>query len=431
MNTSQRGCLANWEKDLLASRDVSDAEKQSYGFLLAWYQSWRWRERREVGRESAAAFWRGQVKSKPRKDWQLEQWGAAMRWFLRWLEICQAEGRETRCLSERMHSAVLSAGARRGLALRTRETYAGWIARYGEWVGDARDAMDEAKASEWLGVLVKQQNLSFSTQKQALNAVAFFFKDVCGRETVHFDVTLRKTPKRIPVVLAVREVLALLGRLEGDLKLAAQIQYGAGLRLKEVVGLRVKDVDRDRGQLTVRGGKGDQDRVTVLPSKVVGILNERRGSLRGLFEADRAAGVPGVALPGALARKMPKAGERWEWFWIFPMAGLSRDPETGVHRRHHLLPETYAEAIRRAAWDAGIEKRVTSHSLRHSFATHLLEGGTDLRTIQELLGHSDVRTTEIYTHVAKDIGATGVRSPLDRMISSRPHPIPHCSGPPG
>ncbi|RYD27487.1 MAG: integron integrase, partial [Verrucomicrobiaceae bacterium] len=391
------GKAASWERDLAASRDLTDAEKQHYGFLLAWFESWRLRERREPGRESAEVFWRGQVRSKSRKDWQLEHWGAALRWFLRWLEICQSAGREVRTLGERMHAAVMSAGARRGLAMRTRETYAGWVARYGEWVESPREAMDERRASEWLGTLVNQQHLSFSTQKQALNALAFFFRDVCGREEVHFEVKLRKTPKRVPVVLAVGEVLALLGCLEGNAKLAAQIQYGAGLRLKEVVSLRVKDVDRERGQVTVRAGKGDRDRVSILPARVIGELDRRWPGLREIHEGDRASGVPGVMLPGALARKMPRAGERWEWFWIFPMDHLSRDPETGIRRRHHFLADKYAEAVTLAARQAGIEKRVTSHALRHSFATHLLEGGTDLRTIQELLGHADVKTTEIYT----------------------------------
>ncbi len=218
--------------------------------------------------------------------------------------------------------------------------------------------------------------------------------------------------------MSAREVLAVLNRLDGRHRLAAELQYGAGLRLKELVSLRVKDVDRERGQLVIRGGKGDKDRVTILPERVKRALNEIWDDLRQLHAQDRADGVPGVALPGALARKMPQAGGRWEWFWIFPDDHLSRDPESGVERRHHLHAKVYGEAVTRAARDAGVEKRVTSHVLRHCFATHLLEGGADIRTIQELLGHADVKTTEIYTHVAIGSNGCGVRSPLDALAMS-------------
>ncbi len=404
---------ADWRADLDASRDLNDREKQQYGFLVSWYESWRERQKLEPGRAAGVAFWKAQVEVKPRKDWQLERWAEAMRWYLRWLQCCQSEGREVRSVGERMGEAVMRAGARRGLALRTRETYASWTRRFGEWVGDARSAMDTGRGSEWLEHLVADSKVSFATQKQALNALVFFYRDVCGIEDVRLDVTLRKTKPRMPVVLTREELLGLLDRLEGPYRLAAEMQYGGGLRLGEVIGLRVKDVDPVREQITVRCGKGDRDRITVLPKRVIPLLKEALAGARVLFDQDRAKRTPGVALPIALERKMSRCGERWEWFWIFPGDHLSQDPESGVIRRHHLHPDGYGDAVRRAAAAAGIAKRVTTHALRHSFATHLLESGTDLRTIQELLGHEDVRTTEIYTHVAIGVNGCGVRSPLD------------------
>ncbi len=422
MNTdSMNAITADWRADLEASRDLSESEKQHFGFVLAWFETWRLKQGRDPSREAAIRFWREQVKAKERKEWQLVRWAEAMRWYEQWLKFCVEQGREVRSVGERMRKAVMNAGARRGLAVRTRETYAGWLGRFGEWVGSAREAMDPERARDWLTLLVSQQQVSFATQKQALNALVFFYRDVCGLAEVHLEVRLRKTENRVPVVMTCREVLAVLDKLEGDLKLAAELQYGAGLRLNELLRLRVKDVDRQRGQVVVRGGKGDKDRVTVLPVRVAQTLETRMGSLREIFERDRAEGLPGSKLPGALARKMPKAGERWEWFWVFPAREISQDPEDGTLRRYHLHAKTYGDAVSKAAREAGIEKRVTTHVLRHSFATHLLEGGTDIRTIQELLGHGDVKTTEIYTHVAAGVNGCGVRSPLDRMTDGLPH----------
>ena len=406
---------ADWRADLEASRDLTDLEKQNFGFLLAWFETWRLRQGLGPERESAVRFWREQVRSKERKDWQLERWAEAMRWHERWLALCASEGREPRGMGERLHRAVMITGAKRGLALRTRQTYAGWMSRYGTWAGTADEVMSVERASEWLAELVDKGKVSFETQRQALNSMVFFFKDVCGKEEVILDVRLRRTVKRTPVVMSVREVLAVLEKLEPRYRLVGELQYGAGLRLKELVSLRVKDVDRERGEVVIHGGKGDKDRVTILPERVRMALDGIWGNLREMHEKDRAAGVPGVALPGALARKMSRAGERFEWFWIFPADELSTDPESGIVRRHHLHPKVYGEAVTRAARKAGIEKRVTSHVLRHCFATHLLESGTDIRTIQDLLGHNDVKTTEIYTHVATGVNGCGVRSPLDAM----------------
>lgn len=398
----------------MASRDLDDREKQGYGFLLSWYESWRLGQRLAIGQESARLFWKVEVQAKPRKDWQLQQWAEAMRWFLKWLYVCQKEGKEVLSLAEKVRDSVERTGGRRGLAPRTRRSYGGWVARFATWAGTRQRVLDVAFAREWLTELVAAGRVSYATQKQALNALVFLYKDVCGMEDIDLGVKLRKTRKRIPVVLDMGEIMRLIEKLEPAYRLPAQLQYGAGLRVSELVSLRMKDVDCKRRQLTVRAGKGDKDRVTVIPEGLVQAIEKNKVRARVYHEEDRQRGVAGVALPGALARKMPKAGERWEWFWLFPAHDLSNDPESGVFRRHHLHPGVYARALRRAADAAGIGKRVTSHCLRHSFATHLLESGCDLRTIQELLGHGDVRTTEIYTHVAKGANGCGVTSPFDQ-----------------
>ena len=202
-------------------------------------------------------------------------------------------------------------------------------------------------------------------------------------------------------------------RLDGTSRLMAELAYGAGLRLMELLRLRVQDLDLARGRLIVRGGKGDKDRVTVLPTRLQSQLEVHLGRLRKLHADDRAVGLPGVWLPEGLAQKYQKAGETWEWQWLFPSRETSMDPMTRIRRRHHLVDTTFQNTIKQAARDAMIDKRVTPHVLRHSFATHLLEGGTDIRTVQDLLGHESVETTQIYTHVMVKPGL-GVRSPLDR-----------------
>ena len=223
------------------------------------------------------------------------------------------------------------------------------------------------------------------------------------------------------MVLSKQETYQLFDHLKAEDKreagyeLAARLQYGAGLRLSELVRLRVQDVDVGRGTVTVRQGKGDKDRVTVLPKSLREEIAEQVERSREVWRGDREAGIAGVHLPGALARKFRRAAETFEWFWLFPAKQISMDPETRTRRRHHLHGQVYNEAIKRAAGAAGIEKRVTSHALRHSFATHLLENGTDLRTIQDLLGHEDISTTEIYLHVAIGENGLGVVSPLDAL----------------
>ena len=227
------------------------------------------------------------------------------------------------------------------------------------------------------------------------------------------QVKLRHTAKRAPVILSKSELMGLVAKLEEIYKTPALLQYGAGLRLQELVQLRIKDVDVERGVVTIHAGKGDKDRETIIPNCLKEALVAQMARARVFWEEDRGNNRPGVALPGALARKFSKAGTKWAWMWIFPADQLSKDPESGIVRRHHLHGKVYGEAISRAAEKAGIAKRVTSHALRHAFATDLLRSGTDIRTLQELLGHADVKTTEIYAHAAEIGNGMGVRSPLD------------------
>ena len=265
----------------------------------------------------------------------------------------------------------------------------------------------------YLDWLVEVRNLSFATPKQALNALAFFFKDVCGREVVDLGVELKKTSERVPVVLSVSELRRLWEGMGEEHRLAAELMYGSGIRLKELISLRVKDLDFERGQLVVRAGKGDKDRVTLLPTGLVVRLKAHLEEVRKVYEGDRAAGQPGVMMPKGLGRKYPSAGTSWEWHWVFPAPKIGKDPETGIRRRHHLHPTIFQRQVKAAAQKAEIAKRVTPHVLRHSFATHLLERGSDIRTVQELLGHEDVRTTQRYTHVAEGVNGFGVTSPFD------------------
>ncbi len=403
-----------WWADLSAARDLTRHDKAQYTFLLSWFESWRAKNHLAPERASAVGFWRSQVQAKPRTSWQEKQWAAIISWYLRWLELCQQQGKCCESLAGRVRAAVDHAGARRGLAYRTRLTYGGWAARFALWAGSKERVLDTEVAREWLSHLVVDRAVAFATQKQALNALVFLYKDVCGMEEVDLQVRFRKRAKRIPVVLNRTELAQLFAEIKDPMhRLMAELQYGSGLRLRELLQLRVKDIDLEASTVTVRCGKGDKDRVTVLPRSLQARLETLIEENRKSYLADRLERQAGVYLPPALARKMPRAGERWPWFWIFPQGKTSRDPESGVVRRHHVVAGVYCHALRAASQRTCISKRVTSHCLRHSFATHLLEAGTDIRTLQSLLGHADVTTTMIYTHVVERLSRAGVISPLD------------------
>lgn len=304
----------------------------------------------------------------------------------------------------------------RHYSLRTEEAYLAWIKRYILFHGKRHPLeMGAEEVTAFLSALATRGAVAASTQNQALAAILFLYRDVLEIDLPWLDQVVRaKKPARLPTVLDVAEARHLLGRMDGVPGLMARLMYGTGLRLSETLQLRVKDLEFGRRELIVREGKGAKDRVTMLPESLIPALREQLDRAKVLFETDRAQNAPGVMLPSALERKYPRAGQSWGWFWVFPASQHSTDPRSGIVRRHHVFEQVLQRALKTAAREAGIAKPVSSHCLRHSFATHLLGSGYDIRTVQELLGHSDVSTTMIYTHVLNR-GGRGVRSPLDRI----------------
>jgi integron integrase len=315
----------------------------------------------------------------------------------------------------RLLDRVRSALRVRHYSQRTESAYIGWIRRYIHFHGVRHpDQMGSAEVVEFLSDLAVNRHVSASTQNQALSALLFLYRNVLDRKLESLDNAVRaRAPRRLPVVLTRTEVAALLDGLDGTMAVVAALLYGSGLRILECLRIRVKDIDFDRHQLTVREGKGNRDRAALLPRAAEEGLMSQLALSRQLYDQDRAAQRPGVQLPDALHRKYPGAPYQWGWHWVFPAARVSKDPKTGIVRRHHQHESGPQRAIRAAALRAGIEKRVSPHTLRHSFATHLLEDGADIRTVQTLLGHRELKTTMVYTHVLQR-GPLGVRSPLDR-----------------
>ncbi|HVK14256.1 MAG TPA: integron integrase [Gemmataceae bacterium] len=309
----------------------------------------------------------------------------------------------------------------------TADAYAGWVRRFVIFHGVRHPReMAAAEVNAFLTHLAVDRRVSASTQNQALNALLFLYRHVLHADPGRIDGVVRADrPTRLPVVLTRDEVRALLTHLDGVTRLVGVLLYGTGARVAEGLGLRVKDADFARGQVTVRDGKGGDDRVVPLPRSVRSGLADHLDRVRTLHRADLARGLGRVPLPDALARKYPAADREWGWQWAFPAATHYTDGRTGVRHRHHLHESVVQKAIRAAAARAGVAKHATPHVLRHSFATHLLEDGHDVRTVQELLGHAHLDTTMIYCHVLNR-GGLGVESPADRL-----GPLPGGGGPPG
>jgi integron integrase len=315
----------------------------------------------------------------------------------------------------RLLDRVREALRARHYSIRTEEAYVGWIRRFVRFHGLRHpEAMGEAEVNRFLSHLAVAGGVAASTQSQALAALLFLYRDVLRRPLAGLEGVVRaKRPVRLPIVLTRGEVREVLNRLEGAPRLVATLLYGTGMRLLEALRLRVQDLDFALNQILVRDGKGGKDRRTMLPAALKEALSRQLDAARAIHDADAADNV-GVTLPGALARKYPNAPIEWPWAYVFP-APARGSGEGGKPFRHHLHEATVQRAMKEAVRASGIAKRASCHTLRHSFATHLLGDGYDIRTIQELLGHSDVATTMIYTHVLNNSGGRGVRSPLDAL----------------
>ena len=305
---------------------------------------------------------------------------------------------------------------RRHYSRRTERSYVGWIQRYARFHrGRALEQMGTPEVVAFLTDLAVNQKVSLATQRQAQSALLFLYREVLEHELDGLAAAVRARAARVrPTVMTREEVKMILDAMREPHRMIATLLYGGGLRLNECLQLRVKDLDFDRKQITVRQGKGRKDRITTLPASVVDVIQQHLRSVQRVHQKDLENGFGRVALPYALARKLPNAGKHWSWQWVFPATRISRDPRSSHVGRHHLHDTATQKAVRAATRQAGVTKRITTHTFRHSFATHLLESGVDIRTVQELLGHADVKTTMIYTHVTRS-GPLGVTSPADTL----------------
>ena len=354
-----------------------------------------------------------------RQDWQVDQAGDAVTMFLKFLAdtsvVVEREPKQV-CSWDELQVTLIRELRLRGRSRTTERTYLQWFRTFrSRFESESPEVLDDSHVRSFLTYLAVDRSVSANTQRQAFNAVLFLYRYVLEREihSLHSSV-LARAKKRLPVVLSRRDIESIFSHMKAPYLLMARLIYGSGLRLSECLALRIKDLNTGEGLITVRSGKGDKDRITVLPTSLVPELREHGRSVRALFDQDRALGNPGVPLPGALAVKYPNAGTEWGWFWLFPSRRLSVDKRTGAAGRYHAYPSSLQRAFHQAVVAAGITVQASIHTLRHSFATHLIEAGYDIRTIQELLGHNDVSTTMIYTHVATR-NNLGIISPIDRL----------------
>jgi len=354
--------------------------------------------------------------AKTHEDWQVKQADTALRLYQFYLTK-QSKPQEKCRISpawQKHQEKLIEALRLRHRSLSTEKTYCTWLFDFGAFLGYIEPhVLGAQELQKYLSHLAVERHVSSSTQNQALNALVFFYRHVLDQNlSDQLNSVRAQVKRRLPVVLSQQEVRLIFSHLTGINKLMAMLTYGCGLRLMECLRLRVKDIDFERNILIVRSGKGDKDRRTVLPNILKDDLIRQFDDIRTLYDNDRKQKIPGVFLPNALDKKYPNAGKEWAWFWLFPSKSLSVDPLTLTSRRHHLHPQTLQKSFKEALIKSTIAKNASVHTLRHSFATHLLEKGSDIRTVQELLGHRNLQTTMIYTHVAVK-NVLGVKSPLD------------------
>lgn len=364
-----------------------------------------------------------QLLSKTKEEWQVKQAREAIRIFHFYLSqtheqeaaVMAVQSPDTQAAWQRITHEMREALRLRHRSIRTEKSYMQWLRAFFKFLnGKEPNEIDSLDVKRFLSHIAIDRKVSASTQNQAFSALLFLFRNVMNKELTDISETVRaETKRRLPVVLKKGEINRILDRLSGAHLLMARIIYGCGLRVQECISLRVKDIDFEQGALTVRSGKGDKDRITVLPESLKNDLLAHLARVKQIHEQDFIRDdTEGVWLPNALERKYPNAGKEWGWFWLFPASTLSSDPRSDKRRRHHTHVTNLQRQFKEAVRQADITPNASVHSLRHSFATHLLEKGYDIRTIQELLGHSNLQTTMIYTHVAgKNI--LGVISPLD------------------
>jgi integron integrase len=356
--------------------------------------------------------------SKRQEEWQVNQADYALRLYSFFLNRELKDSLEDSRSSEEKWKELLEETRKalrlRHRALTTEKNYLIWLRHFQRFAGPKQPKeLGGTDLQDFLTHLAVEKRVSSSTQNQALNAIVFVYRNVLGKDIENLLGAVRaKHKRRLPVVLTLKEIEQIFDHMNGIHRLMAMLIYGGGLRLTECLRLRIKDLDLEQNMLIIRAGKGDEDRRTVLPERLKDNLIQHLASIRTIYDQDRKEKQNGVALPGALEKKYPNAGKEWGWFWLFPSGTLSLDPRTGIVRRHHIHPASLQREFKNALQKAGITKQASVHTLRHSFATHLLEKGYDIRTIQELLGHKFLQTTMIYTHVAKK-NVLGVRSPLD------------------
>jgi len=357
--------------------------------------------------------------SKNHEDWQVKQADTALRLYDYFLsheltaetQGTSEEGRDWTAIKVKFQEALRL----RHKAYSTEKTYIFWVRGFWAFVKGKNPALLEGRdLQDFLSHLAVDKKVSASTQNQALNAIVFLYRHVLGKNIDNELSAVRAHYRRkLPVVLSLKEIERIFDHMTGLQRLMAMLIYGCGLRLQECLRLRIKDIDLEQNIVIVRSGKGDKDRRTILPEALKDDLIRHISEVRSLYDKDRKDNISGVWLPGALDKKYPNAGKEWAWFWLFPSKSLSVDPHTLFVRRHHVHQTSLQKAFYDALGKSGIAKQASIHTLRHSFATHLLESGYDIRTIQELLGHQNLQTTMIYTHVASK-NILGVRSPLDK-----------------